>query len=89
MLAAVPGRGDDAKATVEPAAPWSNVFGGKDVEVPFVVHGAEAPGQATWTLTVGPRELSGVAAFDPKRPTAFSVKVHTPDVKPGVVLKLA
>ncbi len=88
LLFTVPTQGEDAKASVEPAAQWSNVFGGKEVKVPFVVHGAESLGQATWSLAVGPRQLSGVASFDPKKPAHFSVKVITPDVKPGVILKL-
>lgn len=78
----------EGKPTVAPAASWSNVFSGKDVEVPFVIRGAASPGQATWTLAIGPRQLSGAADFDPKKPTHFSVRVRTPDVKPGVVLKL-
>jgi hypothetical protein len=88
LFLAAPTWGEEAKASVEPAAPWSNVFGGKEVEVPFVVRGAESLGQATWSLAVGPRQLSGVAGFDPKKPAHFSVKVITPDVKPGVILKL-
>ena len=79
---------EEGKASVEPAASWSNVFGGKDVQAPFVIRGAASPGQATWSLAIGPRQLSGAAAFDLKKPTHFSVRVRTPDVKPGVVLKL-
>jgi hypothetical protein len=88
LLAAAAAWGEQDKASVEPAAQWSNVFGGKDVEVPFVIRGAEPLGQATWSLTIGPRQLSGAASYDPKKPAHFSVKVRTPDVKPGVVLKL-
>ncbi len=88
LLAASAVWGEKEKTSVEPAAAWSDVFGGVDVDVPFVVRGAEAPGQATWSLTVGPRELDGLAGFDPKKPANFSVRVRTPDVRPGVVLKL-
>ena len=88
LIAAAPTWAEEAKASVEPAAAWSDVFGGVDVDVPFMVRGADSPGQATWSLTVGPRQFSGVAAFDPKKPANFSVRVRTPDVKPGVVLKL-
>jgi hypothetical protein len=88
LFLAAPTWGEEAKASVEPAAQWSNVFGGKEVEIPFVVRGAESLGQATWSLTVGPRQLSGAASYDPAKPAHFSVKVRTPDVKPGVILKL-
>ena len=88
LLPAAAAGGEPEKASVEPAAPWSNVFGGKDVEVPFVVRGAESLGQATWSLAVGPRRWSGLAGFDPANPARFRVRVSTPEVKPGVVLKL-
>jgi hypothetical protein len=78
----------EAKVTVEPVAKWSNVFGGKDVDVAFVVRGAESLGQVTWSLAIGPGRLSGVAAADPKKPGHFVVKLRSPDVKPGVILKM-
>jgi hypothetical protein len=76
----------EAKVTIEPAAKWSNVFGGKDVDVPFVVRGAE--GQVTASLAIGPRHVSVVVGADPKKPGHFVVKLRSPDVNPGVILKM-
>jgi hypothetical protein len=88
LLPALPAPAAEAKMSVEPAARWSNVFGEKDVDVPFVVRGADGLGQVTWTLTIGLHRLSGVATADPKRPGHYLVRLRTPEVRPGVVLKM-
>jgi hypothetical protein len=80
----------DAKVTVEPAEKWSNIFGGKDIEVPFVVRGAEGSAEVSWSLVIGPRRLNGAAVADPKKPGHFLVKLPTAvrDIKPRVILKM-
>jgi len=88
----VAARAEDKPPTVEPRERWSNVFGGKKVELHYTVKVAKAwKGSASWslaaendrTLTSGEVDVTAKA----NKTEEFSIKVEAPEVKPGVVLK--
>jgi hypothetical protein len=83
---------EDKPPTVEPRERWSNVFGGKKVELRYNVKSAKAwKGSASWSLaaendrTLASGEVEVNADAD--KPDELSIKVEIPEVKPGVVLK--
>jgi len=89
LLAAQGSRADEIKAAVASESTRAAFFGGKEIEIAFVVRGSEGRGRATWSLAIGPRRLNGVADPDPKKPGRFVVKLPTSDVKPRVPIKMA
>ena len=78
--------------TLEPRQSWTNAFADKDLELRFTVKPAtEWKGRAVWslaadndrTLTKGEADVTATA----DKPAEVVVKLRTPEVKPGVVLK--
>ena len=83
---------EDDAPTLEPRETWTNAFADKQVELRFTVKTAkEWKGRAEWslaaendrTLTRGEADLTAAA----DKPAELIVKLRTPEVKPGVVLK--
>src|SRR5262245_15061575 len=81
-----------AQPTLEPQGTWTNVFADRDIQVRFTVKSANVlRGQVVWSLAAeNDRTLSSGEVevnADKDKPAEIVVKLHTPEVKPGVVLK--
>lgn len=89
LIIALPVHANDGKAVVAPVTRSSAFFGGKDIELTFDVRGSEKPGRAAWSAMIGPRSINGGTLMsEAKNPGRFIVKLRTPAVKEGTVLKM-
>ena len=81
----------DDKTTVEDRSPWSNVFGGQDVEFLYRVSAPKAfTGRLAWRFASEGRTLArGEVKIDarPGQPALVKLPLTMPPVKDGIVLK--
>ncbi len=80
--------------TIEPRERWSNLFGGREVELHYAIKESAALTDlpVTWALAVDsePTVASGRVAVNasPAKPGALTIKFTTPPVRETVVLKI-
>ena len=94
VISLTPAAWADAQGVhIEPQEKWTNVFADREVEFHFAVEAAGAfRGRAAWAVTLGRRTVPGSPgeksiAAAPGTPARLTVRLRTPQLKPGVILR--
>jgi hypothetical protein len=92
LLALPASSAEEATPALVPREQWSDVFGDTPIELHFTVKGARAwQGRAVWRFTtINDRVLANGetdVGATPNRSGTVTIKLRSPEVKPGVVLK--
>jgi hypothetical protein len=84
-------RAADARLTLLPGEPWSDLFGDQEVKRSFQVRATEAwQGRVAWRFTAGGQTLASgesPAAAAPGKPATIAIRLPVPPVRDGVVLE--